>query len=251
MGVKVKFKSYLSDITTRINDKINENAELEQTLSDFIEMYIETGDNEKEAKYRRIYQEKFGREYQQHKEFIPKPSLDKIYSKKDFQRYQDYIKYSEDLFTLKWNTFNSKIRNISKPYVTPQQAIEFYASLGVTMLFGSIKGTEEAYVGGGTTKVTFKKEYENKKIPKEIIIHELGHIFDNSINIASARSDLFLHNMKSSVYDLSPVEIFAEHFLNYFVNPSFLRAGWKEVYDWFDRKVPAKYKKAIKDLIKL
>jgi hypothetical protein len=245
----MKFKRFLCDITTRIDDAVNEDAELEQTLSDFIEMYIENGNKEKEAHYRRIYREKFGKDYQQHKEFVPKPSLDKIYSKKDFDRYQDYIKYADELFRLKWKAFSSKIKNISKPEVTPDQAIDFYKSLGIEMNFGNVKGTEEAHVRSG--KVTFRKQYENRKIPKEVIIHELGHILDEKLSNISAFSDLFLHNMKSSVYDLSPVEIFAEGFLNYSVNPNFLKAGWKDVYDYFDRKVPGNWKKAIKELIKL
>jgi hypothetical protein len=236
----MRFKRYIKE---------DEDIDLEQTFSDFIEMYIENGNKDKEAHYRKLYKKQFGREYQSHKEFIPKPSLDKVYTKNDFQRYQDYIKYCNDLFTLKFNTYSSKLKNISKPEVTTQQAIDFYASLGVEMNFGSVKGTEEAHVRNG--KITFRKEYESRgKVYKEMIIHELGHIFDESKNNISAFSDLFLHNMKSSVYDLSPVEIFAEHFLNYFVNPSFLRAGWKDVYDWFDKKVPAKYKKAIKILIR-
>jgi hypothetical protein len=150
---------------------------------------------------------------------------------------------------LKFRTYSSKLKNLSKPEVTTDQAIDFYRSLGIEMNFGNVKGTEEAHVRNG--KVTFKKQYENRKIPKEIIIHELGHIFDESKSNASAFNDLFLHNRKSSVYDLSPLEIFAEHFLNYFVNPSFLRAGWKDIYEWFDKKVSPKYKKAIKELIRI
>jgi hypothetical protein len=239
----MRFKKYFYSFL------ITESSELEQTLSDFIEMYIETGDKKKEVHYRKIYFDKIGVEYQAHKEFVPKPSLDKVYSKKDFQRYQDYIKYADELFRLKWNTYNSKIKNLSKPYTNPQQAIEFYKSLGFEMKFGNVQGTEEAHVRGG--KVIFRKEYLNKKIPKEVIIHELGHLLDERLNTISANSDLFLHNMKSSVYDLSPVEIFSEHFLNYCISPNYLEAGWKEVYGFFDRKVPGKWKKAIKELIKL
>lgn len=236
----MKFNQYLKE----------DDNELESMLSDFIEMYIENGNKEKENHYRKIYKKELGYDYVPHKEFIPKPSLDKIYNKDDFQRYQDYIQYSEKLFTLKFNTYSNLLKNISKPYITASQLQDFLNKLNIELVFATPKGTEEAYVGG-TDKITFKKEYQSKKIPKEIVIHELGHILDNKLSTISAKSKLFLHNMKSSNYDFSPVEIFAESFLNYIINPSFLKKGWPEVYSFFNSKVPSPWKKSIKELIKL
>ncbi len=227
--------------------------ETEQMLSDFIEMFIEDGFKKKEDHYRKIYKETFGREYQPVKEFIPKPSLDKVYSKDDFKRYQDYISYSEKLYILKFSTYKGlATTSYSNPEITWNQTVDWLSGLEVAAKLGNPRGTEGAWVTNDK-EVTFKKSYEKNKVSKELLIHEMGHILDHKLNDISLRSngDLFLHNMKATNYDMNPAEIFADSFMTYFIYPKYLKAGWKEVYAFFEKKIPGKWKKAVKELLKM
>lgn len=227
------------------------NLELKQMFSDMIEMYIEKKDKIKEEHYKRLYQEKFGEEYKPLKQFIPELSLDKVYTKDDFERYQDYIKYADKLFRLKFNTYKQLLKDMSHSVVTPEQMIDFHNTLGIEVKFKKY-GTEEAWVPGSRTDlVYYNPRYLKEFVPKEVIIHELGHIFENMIGNVSNSNILFTHSWKSSVYDLRPVEIFAEDFLNYFVSPKYLKAGWSDVYEYFNNKVPSGWKKKIRDFIKM
>lgn len=229
-----------------------EDAELKQMFSDMIEMYIEKKDKIKENYYRELYRKKFGEEYKPIKEFKPEPSLDKIYMKEDFNRYQDYIKYTDKLFRLRFNTYKSLLRNLSKPFINSKQLIDFHNDLGIEIKFRVVRGTEEAWVPGNSTNlIYYSPKYLKERVPKEVIIHELGHIFENLIGDVSSSNILFTHVWKSSVYDLRPIEIFAESFMNYFVSSKYLKAGWEPVYKFFDRKIPGKMKTKIRELIKM
>ena len=231
---------------------IAEDSELKQMFSDMIEMYIEDKNKTKEEHYRKLYYDKFGEEYKPVKEFTPKPTLDKIYNKEDFKRYQDYIKYSEDLYNLKFKTYKGLVKNLAYPSITVNQLIDFHNDLGIETIFKSHGGTEEAMVMAGDTKrIFYDPKYLKEPVWKEVIIHELGHILDHKLGNPGSFSELFLHNRKTTNYDFSPIEIFAESFLSYCIAPKYLKAGWPEVYDYFNKKIPGSWKKKIKDLIKM
>jgi hypothetical protein len=234
-----------------INCKSNDD-ELKQMLSDMIEMYIEDKNKMKEQHYRDLYKDKFGEDYKPVKEFVPEPSLSRIYEKEDFKRYQDYINYSKELFKLKFNTYRNLVKDFTYPSIMSDQLIDFHNKLGIETVFKPPHGTEEAWVPIGKTDIIYyDPRYLTKPIWKEVIIHELGHILDNKLGNPSNFNKLFLHNRKSSNYDLNPSEIFAESFMNYFVVPKYLKAGWPEVYDYFNKKIPGKWKAYIKELINM
>jgi len=232
----------------RLLNYINESdIETKQLFSDMIEMFISNGDNKKEAHYRKLYKEKFGIEYDSIKEFNPTVSLDKIYKKEDFKRYDDFLKYSEKLFKLRFKTYKGLLKNYNKK-IPPEKVVSFHKTLGIDTKFDTPHGTEEAYVTNGH-EVIYDKRYLKEKIPLELIIHELGHILDNRLSNISSFSNLFSKNNTSSVYELTPAEIFAEGFLNYVIQSKFLKSGWLDVYKFFNKKVPNLWKKEIKKLI--
>ena len=232
--------------------RIANDSELKEQFSDMIEMFIENRNKTKEEHYKKLYKDKFGEDYKPIKEFVPEVSLYKIYSKDDFKRYQDYIKYCDNLFRLKFDTYKNLLGNLSNPSISSDQMVDFHKEIGIDIKFGNISGTEAAFVPFSSTNlIYYRPKYANEEVFKEIIIHELGHILDNRLGNISISNKLFLHNMKCSSYDLNPAEIFAEDFLNYFINPKYLKAGWSEVYEYFNKKIPGDWKSKIKVLIKM
>jgi len=231
------FKEYLKE----------NKEELAQMITDFIETAIQNNDKENEARYKDIYLKKIGKPYEAEKEFSPKPSIDKIYSQNDFKRYQDYIKYCDKLYILKFKKYGKLAKGTLKT-ITSNELKAKCSEFGVNVIFAKVKGTEEASVQT-QNQMTWDIKYLKKPIPVEIWIHEMGHIFEYMMKGISSYSPLFLHNMKTSEYDLKPLEIFAESFKNYIVNPKYLKAGWPEVYDFFKKNVPTKWIKTMTNLI--
>ncbi len=219
-----------------------------QMYVDNIETTIANKDKEGEARMRALYKKRYSKEYVPNI-FDPRPDLDRVYSQEDFPRYKDYKKYASQLFVLKFKTYKNLLNKKTPKPLSWESLKTFLFKLGVTSVPGKPHGTEEMWVVDDR-KIIVKEKYLKKPIPVEMIIHELAHVFENRQTIKVLNTDMFLHNRASSNYDLNPSEIFAEAFINYFINPKFLKAGWSETFSYFDRVIPLKWKKEIKFILK-
>lgn len=234
-------------VLTKDADNITEasDEEMKQLFADFIEQAIDAGDDERVAELQDSYKERFGTEYATAKNFNPTPSLDTVYSAKDFPKHDDYMTYCDALYALRFNTYKKLLKDVD-PKFTWDALVDLLAELDIKAVIERPRGTETAWVTG-TDEIMFNPSYENNKACSlSTVIHELGHILDNRLRNEAIRNDLFLHNNKATSYDLNPAEIFADHFMTYFLEPKFLKAGWPDVTKYFDKAVPSLWKKSLK-----
>jgi hypothetical protein len=92
----------------------SEDNQLISLYIDYIDSTYEDKDFERMKTYQKKLLDRFGIDYDPSKQESEKPvTLDHIYKKKDFHFYKDWLRYVDNLFTLRFNTYK---RYLSKKY---------------------------------------------------------------------------------------------------------------------------------------
>ena len=227
-----------------------DNSDTIQTFKDFIDTKFEAGDITGAEAYRKRLLDMFGIDYD------PKtnssqivPSLDVTFGPSDFHFYKEYLRYVDGLFKLRFTKnrglltgkYANKVANVNN-------MIEMLGGLGVKATTVSEPGnTIIAYVTSGKLRFNLaqKQVYKDGNVSTSILVHELGHVVEDLYHLFQFTDICHALHYCSSNYNLTPAEVFAEHFSNYFLEPKYLKAGWPEVYKKMDKVIPAVWKEAI------
>lgn len=215
---------------------LQENDSDIKDLKDVIDMKFKDGEFDDMKKYQQILKDEYNIVYYP----IDKEKLvrNKINKFKDLKKdnYLDYIEYSKAEYLLKTIDINLIIIKIGEPgekfrYYTIDNNI--YINMNYSDNVDIYEKNGEYYILTSST------------------IHEIGHCFANifdlnliqieSAQIENASQDYFLERKR---------EIFADNFMNYFIEPNYLKIGWKNVYDEIDNLIPTNWKRNIETFIK-
>ncbi len=222
-----------------------------QFYTDAIDTYIINGNFEKANFYKTKLEKDYNVKYQEKLTWKnANPAL--YYNIEDFLSFKDYSIYCEQryAFRVKNEGLLSKDNPVkgSSRKLTQEDFDLLQETLGVECIYTPRRsGTEAAYVNGKDE--IFMIESDEYCDVAWVIIHELGHIYDNRY-IRSKFGIAGDMAWASSSYGTSNGgECFAEHFMSYFTNPSFLKNGWPIVYDHLSKIISNDFKKVIKSLL--
>ena len=216
-----------------------------QSDSEVIQQYVDIIDNmdllnPRRSKYIQTLKDKYEYEYTKPDDeyFISNPNLNDIKNIEDFISFNNYKKYSKEVF---------KLRGIPL-----QQSVE--GTLSINDIYSLTKPFDiqvKQIKSGGDNHAQASPDVI--EIPDstsvETVLHELGHVFDyryQNINIISNK-----HTHTITTYGLGVGgEAFAENFAYFFLYPNFLRKYLPEVYNELDSNIPNKWKVLANKLIK-
>lgn len=225
------FKEYLNESNT-----VSDNEDI-QTLVDII-----SSNPSKYQKYIDLLKNKYNFDFFEHyndDNFLEHVSLDDIKNVGDFLSYQKYIEYAKKIF---------KLRNLKKPKhldktVSRNKIKELSNFFGLNVKFKKYTGFGN-YAEYSPGLLTIPE-----KVDVNTLIHELGHFFDHYSKGYEGIAKSNTH--ASSFYGISKSdEVFAENFLHYFIAPKWLNKNLPNVYKELNNKIPNKFKKEIRKLVK-
>ncbi len=107
-----------------------------------------------------------------------------------------------------------------------------------------MSGTETAFVSGDDEVFLSRKDLDHA-MSKHVLIHEMGHVFDNRYVKSADSPAKDIASSPSAYGTMNGGEAFAESFLAYFGNPDLLKAVNPEGYRWLDSRIPQEWKQAI------
>jgi hypothetical protein len=221
---------------------------------DVIDNCIDKGDFSKANIYIEKLRNKYGYEYIENKLLTwgdASPGL--VYDVMDFKTYKDYSRYCQERYAFRVKTegllsYDKPVGDFAR-HLTQDDFDFLQDSLEVECIYTSRSyGTESAYVND--TQKIYMIEKDRYCDTLGTIAHELGHIYENRY----IKGKLGIYNnmgyASSSYASMNPSECFAENFGSYFTNPSFLKHGWPEVYEWFHRTISNQWEQALQYLLK-
>ena len=224
-------------------------------LKGLIDTYYDKDDIDRMKASQKRLKDKFGVEYspfRSDEKIIA--SLEDLYLPQDFRTFGEYQSYCFDIYKLRFQKFSSFLNG---KYERKKLSIsEVRDSLEKEGYFIEERDRKNdsaiAFVGSGKTITinTAHEDFVRDTILLRILIHELGHVFENEKKLV--QKDDFTHNLTyaSSENILNPSEVFAEHFAHYFLEPSYLKKGWPEVYKEMNSYMDSFWKKLIESLIR-
>lgn len=235
----------------KIIKKYQEDQDQIIMIKNMIDTYFNKKNFKKVGELIELLKNKYGVDYNPYIKDKKEVTLEYIYSVDDFTSWGVYTRYCYDIFTLRFNLYKSLLINRNYGYIITERVKEVLAPFGIKVEEVSIaKNGYNASVVGDTLKININgSNYKNGGMSKETIIHEIAHLFENK-NLSKIEGSI-LENMgyASSNYLMNGSEVFAEHFKNFFLEPSYLRRGWQEIYNMLDRLISSSWKKLVGDIL--
>lgn len=174
------------------------------------------------------------------------------YSPDDFATFREYRAYADRRFSYLW-----KEKNLAQyawnPGTSRKAADAELKALGDALgikftVKDRVSGTETAFVSGDDEVFLSRKDLDHA-MSKHVLIHEMGHVFDNRYVKSADSPAKDIASSPSAYGTMNGGEAFAESFLAYFGNPDLLKAVNPEGYRWLDSRIPQEWKQAISGLL--
>jgi len=164
---------------------------------------------------------------------------------------KEYKKYCFEMFGLRFK----KYKHLLVPtdtYVSVEDMRKILKGKGFTVeTMDDDSSSTTAHVVGEKMIVNLaNKLNKGGKVSTQTFVHEMAHIFENKFKLDQKTKHCHEMANSSSNYILNPAETFSEHFANYFLQPKYLKAGWKEVYEELTKIIPKEWRDLISSIIR-
>lgn len=234
---------------------LQEETSKEDLLSmfkDSIDTEFEKGNIKRVEDLQRRLKSKFNTEYEPNSQY-KKTSLDlnTLYTSQDFPTLKEYKKYCFEMFGLRFK----KYKHLLVPtdtYVSVEDMRKILKGKGFTVeTMDDDSSSTTAHVVGEKMIVNLaNKLNKGGKVSTQTFVHEMAHIFENKFKLDQKTKHCHEMANSSSNYILNPAETFSEHFANYFLQPKYLKVGWKEVYEELTKIIPKEWRDLISSIIR-
>ena len=233
--------------------KDDEREGMIQLFQDIIDTCVSKGDLVTAQKHIDTLWNKYGVKYVDQSKKVHDPALH--YDLADFVSFDQYRWYCDARYSWKYKHLNlashdHPLIDASKQ-ISPAQETFLRERLDVTLLVKDhVSGTESAFVSGKDEIFLSRAKLDHARTIG-VIVHELGHVYDNRHLRGQQGIAGDMAEACSAYGTMNSGECFAETFMHYFLNPSWLAACSPEVFARMPRTINAEWRSAIKQFLTL